>query len=167
MWRCMCRQCSCLFCLTTVAEVLYTKNKGYILCMKPATELLCLFVSSQASQSCSPYTLHLRKHTCILKFVALYWQSCFKQYIFAHPWGLLFTILYTSQLCCSLRLTPHSICLVSRFGDSHSHMFVLTVKTCCFSIHRTHLWWQYIFPHRCSEKFHWHLVSHSGRLPLW
>ena len=55
-------------------------------------------------------------------------------------------ILYTSQLHCSLRLTPHSICLVSRFGDSQSHVcahrFLLykhvspecTGLTCCVSI---------------------------------
>ena len=40
-------------------------------------------------------------------------------------------------------------------------------KTCCSSMYRTHLWWQYISPHRGSVGLHWHQVSHSGRLLLW
>ena len=45
----------------------------------------------------------------------------------------------------------------------------LAIQICCFSMYRTHLWWQYISPHKCSEKFqcHHHHVSHSGRLLLW
>ena len=34
-------------------------------------------------------------------------------------------------------------------------------------VNKIHLWWQYISPHTCSEKLHWHQVSHSERFLLW
>ena len=72
------------------------------------------------------------------------------------------------SLRCRLRsglLTAVIIHVIAcHYGHSHELFLYKHVALQCT---RTHQWWQYISPHRCSEKLQWHHVSHSGRLLLW